>query len=240
MLISSYKLSIVVPCYNEAKNIPLILQRFKELVANRSDVEIILVNNGSTDDSAEVFRQQLSISHLPSARVVTVEKNIGYGHGIMTGVRSAQGEVLAWTHADMQTDPMDVMKAYERWQILALPDQVIIKGRRLNRTLGQWVFTFGMSCIASVVLLKPLWDINAQPKLFHRSFLEKLKQAPDDFSLDLFLLYKARVLGYRIETIPVYFAKRIHGESKWAFSFKSRYKTIFRTIKYIFALRRTV
>ncbi len=52
------KLSIVVPCYNEEENIPLILERFQEVI-EREDIEVILVNNGSTDNSAQVLEQLL-------------------------------------------------------------------------------------------------------------------------------------------------------------------------------------
>ena len=140
----------------------------------------------------------------------------------------------------MQTDPMDVLVAYQRFQELNQPQAIILKGRRINRRFGEWAFTLGMSCIASIILLTKLSDINAQPKLFHRSLLKKLTNPPTDFSLDLYLLTMAKKLGYRIETVPVNFGKRLHGESKWAFSFSSRYKTVLRTIKYIFALKRTL
>lgn len=234
------QLSIIIPCYNEVKNIPLILQRCAVAVRGRDQMEVILVNNGSTDESPAIFTQELTKPQYQFARVVTVATNIGYGHGIMTGLRNAKGEVLAWTHADMQTDPADVLTAYTAFMKLNQPNQVIMKGRRIHRRFGEWAFTLGMSCIASVVLRKCLFDINAQPKLFHRSFLKKMSKAPDDFSLDLYLLYMAKVNGYRIHTIPVNFGKRIHGESKWAFSFRSRYRTILRTITYIFALRNII
>src|SRR3990167_3625578 len=163
------KLSIIVPCYNEAKNIPIVLQRFAAVITE-PDIELIFVNNGSTDDTATVLAQQLQQPQYQFARSVTVPTNIGYGHGIMAGLRAAQGEVLAWTHADLQTDPADVITAYHQFVALNRTN-VIIKGKRLNRSFGQWGFTFGMSVIASVALGKVLYDINAQPKLFHRSLL---------------------------------------------------------------------
>lgn len=233
------QLSIVVPCYNEAKNIPLILERFAAVVTEPG-IEVVLVNNGSTDESAQVFAQHIQDPKYRFVKVVTVPVNQGYGYGIVSGLKAAQGEVLAWTHADMQTDPGDVMVAYQRFQNLQQPDGIMIKGKRINRSFGQWGFTFGMSLIASVILMKPLYDINAQPKLFHRRLFAKLVNPPNDFSLDLYLLYMAKRLRYKIVTIPVRFPDRIHGESKWAFSFSSKYKTVLRTIKYIFDLRKTV
>lgn len=233
------RLSIVVPCYNEAKNIPLILERFAAVVKD-PDIEVLLVNNGSKDESAQVFAEQLANNAYPFVKVVNVEQNQGYGFGIVSGLKAASGAVLAWTHADMQTDPGDVMTAFQQFQRLSSAEQMIIKGKRINRSFGQWGFTFGMSLIASVVLMKPLYDINAQPKLFPRTLFDQLKNPPNDFSLDLYLLYMAKRLGYKIVTIPVRFPDRIHGESKWAFSFSSKYKTVLRTINYIFALRKSV
>lgn len=236
---SGIKLSIVVPCYNEAKNIPLILERFAAVV-KEPGIEVLLVNNGSKDESAQVFQDQLANNAYPFVKVVNVEVNQGYGFGIVSGLKAARGAVLAWTHADMQTDPGDVITAFQQFQKLSATEQVIIKGKRINRSFGQWGFTFGMSMIASVVLMKPLYDINAQPKVFPRALFAQLKSPPNDFSLDLYLLYMAKRLKYRIVTIPVRFPDRIHGESKWAFSFSSKYKTVLRTINYIFALRKSV
>lgn len=234
------KLSIVVPCYNEEKNIPLIVEKFSRICEGRNDVEVILVNNGSTDSSAGVFEERVAQYPSPALQVVTVKTNIGYGHGIVTGLRAATGDVLAWTHADLQTDPADAIRAFEKFRSFSDPARVMIKGKRIKRSFGQWGFTFGMSCIASALLGGVYYDINAQPKLFHRSLFEKMTNPPDDFSLDLYLLYIAKNNGVRLHTIPVTFNKRIHGESKWAFSFSSKWKTILRTIRYIFALRRSV
>ena len=93
------KLSIVVPCYNEEKNIPLILERFDEMI-ERDDIEVILVDNGSTDNSAQVLTELLP--KYSFARTVKVEVNQGYGYGILQGLRECKGEYIGWTHADMQ------------------------------------------------------------------------------------------------------------------------------------------
>lgn len=230
------ELSIVVPCYNEEKNIPLILECFKKAVRGGDRIEVLLVNNGSTDNSREVFTKLLKKNRYNFCRVVSVKENKGYGHGILKGLKEARGGVLAWTHADMQTDPLDVIMAYKKLKESGNL-KIIVKGKRVNRTFGAWLFTFGMSCIASIILRKFLYDINAQPKVFHRSFFKNyMKNAPHDFALDLFLLYVAKNKGYSIYTVPVKFSDRQHGESKWAFSLSSKWKTVMRTIKYIFVL----
>ena len=113
----------------------------------------------------------------------------------------------------------------------------MIKGRRRQRRLGETLFTFGMTCVVGWILRTRLVDINAQPKIFPRRLLESFKNPPHDFSLDLYLLYRAKFYSYRILSFDVLFNKRQFGESKWAYSFKSRYKTIIRTVHFIRKLK---
>jgi glycosyltransferase involved in cell wall biosynthesis len=233
--------SVVVPCYNEAGNIPLIIERFSAVIENCPDLEVVLVNNGSSDDSASVIQQQLEQCE-PLLRdhfvIVNVPVNKGYGYGIMQGLHAASGDVLSWTHADMQTDPADINVAYQK---IAASDYscCLIKGKRKNRNIMDELFTSGMQLFVAVTLGVNINDINAQPKMFHRSFYDKyLKEdAPDDFSLDLYLLYMAKINGYKILEIPVYFAKRLHGEAKGGGSWKTKFKLIQRTVKYILKLK---
>ena len=103
------KLSVIIPCYNEAKNIPLILEKFTGII-KRTDIEILFVNNGSKDNSQEVF--DFLIPKYSFAKVVKIEVNQGYGFGITSGLREAKGEYIGYMHADMQTDPADPLKAH--------------------------------------------------------------------------------------------------------------------------------
>jgi glycosyltransferase involved in cell wall biosynthesis len=118
-------LSIVLPCYNEARNIPGVLRRFDEALGGRTDTEVLLVDNGSTDDTAAVLARELAQPANRFARVVTVPRNIGYGYGIMSGVRQAQAPVIAWTHADLQCDPADVLLAYQKFSAAPNPPRHI-------------------------------------------------------------------------------------------------------------------
>ncbi|WP_309692463.1 glycosyltransferase family 2 protein [Armatimonas sp.] len=235
----SLKLSIVLPCYNELGNLPRIYAVLSEILQAQPGVEVLLVNNGSTDNSAMVFAD-LQKTHTFPIRVVTVEKNLGYGHGILTGVRAAQGKFIAWSHADMQTDPRDILAAYEKLIQSADPERTVVKGRRKNRPLLDEFFTSGMAWLSSAALGQWLHDINAQPKLFPRSFLAVLDDAPTDFSLDLFFLYEAKKRGYTLLEQDVVFGKREHGEAKGGGTMKGKLKLIKRTLAYIFELRRTL
>ena len=106
----SPQLSVVLPCYNEARGIEAILRRFAEVGAGQ-DFELILVDNGSRDDTRAVM--QALLPQFSFARSERVEVNQGYGHGIWTGLQAARGEIVAWSHADLQTDPADVFQGLE-------------------------------------------------------------------------------------------------------------------------------
>jgi glycosyltransferase involved in cell wall biosynthesis len=127
-------LSVIVPCYNEEKNIPLIVSKFNKILEeSEKEIEVILVNNGSSDDSKSVFEKNI-LNIKQDIKVLNVKKNIGYGHGILSGLKAAKGDVLSWTHADLQTNPRDVISAlneYEKHNDFSL----VIKGKRRNRNL---------------------------------------------------------------------------------------------------------
>ncbi|MDA0791649.1 MAG: glycosyltransferase family 2 protein [Proteobacteria bacterium] len=226
------RLSLVIPCYNEAASLPGLLARCDE-VTGAMDAEVIIVDNGSTDDTSAVLDRLLP-EH-PGCRLVRVVENRGYGHGIKAGLGAARGEILGWTHADLQTDPADVITGCHLFETHG--ENIFVKGRRYGRPPGDVVFTVGMSLFETILLLTPLWDINAQPNLFPRRFYESLEDPPDDFSLDLFFYCLAKRSGLAVHRFPVLFADRAHGESHWNVDWRGKWRFISRTVSFSFRLR---
>jgi len=231
---NSPELSIILPIYNEEGSIVSLLREYQKSW-KKYNFELVCVNNGSTDLSGKVLHEFSNKKEYQFIKIVTVKKNIGYGHGIMSGINKASGEVISWTHADMQTHPADVFRAFDIYSKFKSPN-IIVKGTRSGRPLVDSLISFLMGIIASVVLNKKMHEINAQPKLFHKSFRQYLLHPPDDFMLDMYLLYTAKQLNFQIKEIPVIFHKRKQGRSKWAFSFSSRLKMIKRTFQYMFEI----
>jgi len=165
-----------------------------------------------------------------------VTKNQGYGHGIWTGLQAATGEVLAWSHADMQTDPADIFHAWRIFRVAADPRRAIVKGSRHGRSLSERIVSGGMQTLATILLRTRLTEINAQPKMFHRDLLACLPNPPVDLNFDLYVLYVARQCGWRIVSFPVSFPPRQHGQSSWATSWRSKARTIGRSMKYMLSL----
>ena len=232
------KLSVVIPCYNEEKNIPLILKRFSEVIDNDS-IEVLIVNNGSEDNSQQVLDELLPL--FPFARSFLIEKNVGYGHGIVEGLKVAKGEFIGWTHADMQTDPNDVCKALRIIEKdLNNSSNIFLKGTRKGRSFSDNLFTVGMSFFESLLLGCKFWDINAQPTIFHRKFFSKWTESPQDFSLDLFAYFYAKKYNFEIYRFDVEFPNRVHGKSNWNVGFNSKVKFIKRTIEFSLSMRKRV
>lgn len=229
------KFSLVIPCYNEAANLPLLLERCREVAAKPSS-EVILVDNGSMDGTGDVLKELLP--HYAGCRSVRVEQNQGYGFGILSGLAAAKGDILGWTHADLQTDPQDALRGLALFA--AHGHDIFVKGRRYGRALKDNIFTVGMSVFESMLLRRPLWDINAQPTMFSRKFFETWHDAPHDFSLDLYAYYQAKRTGRSVYRFPVNFGARAHGTSHWNVNWAAKRKFILRTVDFSLRLRQSL
>ena len=229
------KFSLVIPCYNEAANLPLLLEHCNELL-KKADVEVVLVDNGSTDATPDVLRELLP--RYPGCRSVRVQINQGYGFGILSGLRAARGDILGWTHADMQTDPTDTLLGLEAFKRHG--SDLFVKGRRYGRPLTDIAFTIGMSVFETLLLAKPMWDINAQPTMFSRAFFNTWQEPPHDFSLDLYAYYQACHQKLAIHRFPVRFGERAFGVSHWNVNWAAKRKFIRRTVDFSLQLRRSL
>jgi Glycosyltransferases involved in cell wall biogenesis len=211
------------------------LKSFQKLLTGQT-LKFLFVNNGSQDNSKEVLNQLIPKHNFSKA--ITIDKNIGYGNGIISGLSEAKGEFLAYTHADLQTDPADLLKAFSIIGESTDPAKCFVKGNRKGRPFFDQFFTTGMSFFESIYLGKWLWDINAQPNVFHRNFFDQIKnRCPTDFSLDLFFLYMAKKNNLKIKRFNVEFPQRIHGKSSWNNGISSKWKFIKRTLQYSFKLK---
>ena len=229
------KLSIIIPCYNEKSSIEDLV---KNCIENINDkMEVLLVDNGSSDNTFQV----LSNLNLPKNIIpLRVEKNKGYGNGILFGLNHSRGEIVSWTHADLQTDISDVTRGYKLYKEELINKTSIVKGVRKKRNLFDFFFTFSMGIYSTIILKKWMYDINAQPKIFHRTFLDEFENAPLDFSLDLFLIHFFKNKNIKIKTFPVFFNKRKYGEAKGGGTFKGKLKLIKRTLSYIRTLKQNL
>tara|TARA_B110000027_G_scaffold118315_1_gene130219 strand:+ start:3241 stop:3954 length:714 start_codon:yes stop_codon:yes gene_type:complete len=232
------KYSLIIPCFNEAKNLELLFERLKKFKDVSIEIEIIIVNNGSIDNSKKILENL--VKNYQFVKIVNVKKNQGYGYGILSGLKSASGDVLGWTHADLQTDPLDVLTSIKFFEKSPYPEKIFVKGLRKGRSFTSVFFTVGMAFFEIILLNKIMWDINAQPTMFHRNFFETWTLPPKDFSLDLFAYYMAKKNKLIINRFNVYFGKRAYGVSHWNVGLASKYRFIKRTLTYSFSLKKRI
>ena len=228
------KYSVVVPCYNEEKNLDRLMERFdpihKKLFSMNKELELILVENGSSDNSHDKI--ETIVQNHTYVKEVRVKVNQGYGYGILQGLAVCTGEFLFWIHADLQLPPEAILDMIAILDKSDDPEKIFLKSARRNRPLIDRFFTFGMGIFESIYLGAKLRDINAQPTGIPRSFYESWSNPPYDFSLDLYTYYLAMKSGLKLKRVPVIQSERTEGASSWNTGMASRIKMVKRTLSY--------
>ena len=225
--------SLIIPCYNEGDGLSDLVSAC--ITANfPARFEIILVDNGSTDNTPSILPGLLDGQS--QIRSVRLEENKGYGNGILFGLSQAKGDVLGWSHADLQADPADFTTAVELFE--SGEPETFVKGKRFGRPVSDVFFTICMSLFEVFLFRRSFWDINAQPNVFSRHFYESWENPPKDFSLDLYAYYLAKKKGLKVLRFPVFFGERRYGSSHWNIDWRSKIKFIRRTIDFSFELKK--
>jgi glycosyltransferase involved in cell wall biosynthesis len=229
----------VVPAYNESRSLEPLINRYASAARaaglSSAQFRLVVVNNGSTDDSASVLEKLKKSALGEWFRSVDIQTNVGYGHGIFSGLSATSAPVVGYSHADQQCAPEDTFRARDvlTWKG---PGRRLVKGVRSGRNVRDAMVTRVFEFLARVIVGLRATEINAQPKVFGRELLKELTAPPTHFAFDLYVLYRAQKGGYQFETIPVEFPGRPHGVSRWAATFLSRYRTIMGQILYMIRL----
>lgn len=238
------KFELVLPCYNESKSLSFLIQRARQAALDHGfkegEFRLIMVENGSRDDSRQVFADLQKSEWANWFKLVVVEVNQGYGYGLWQGLKTTTAPVVGWSHADQQCDPVDAFKAYHLLkQEENQSHQVFIKGVRHGRNWKDIMVSRVFEFLAWLILGVKIYEMNAQPKVFHRSLLERMQNPPKTFAFDLYAIYHAQKNNFKFATVSVLFPPRVHGLSNWSSHFLSRYKTILGIIRYMISLCRS-
>lgn len=154
------RVSVIIPCYNEALNLPELISQL-EFLTKQNNVEFILVNNGSTDDTLNILAKYI----IPYIHVVNLESNAGYGGGIKAGLKLAQGEFIGWIHADLQYSIVDSLSI-----INDLGEEKFLKGKRYGRTFLQSATSIAMSFFESILLVNAYMRLMLNQPFFTKNF----------------------------------------------------------------------
>ena len=143
--------SFIIPSFNEAQSLPKLCEKLIKILKKTNKLEIILVNNGSTDQTINVLKKQ-KINKYKNFKILNIKKNIGYGHGILSGLYISRGQILTWFHADLQADPNEIFKALTKNKKKILNENYILKGNRNIRKFFFNFFTYFMSVFVTLCL----------------------------------------------------------------------------------------
>lgn len=207
-------ISLVLPAYNEADNIePLIAEAVPALEANAEDYEIIVVDDGSQDDTAAVTRRV--IEKYPQVRLVQHPKNQGFGAAVFSGFTHAVKDWIFYTDADRQF----VLSELSRFVPLMHQADLIAGYRAPRRDPPLRVlYGKGWSLLCTLLFGYTVRDVDCGFKLFRREIIERLASQIQSrgatFSIEW--LVRAKRAGYRFVELPVTHRPRVAGSQTGA------------------------
>ena len=207
----SASLSVVIPAYNEAVRLGNTLRAVVDYLRQHApDSEVIVVDDGSSDQTAELARQSLrNAGHLRTS-VISYKSNLGKGRAVRLGLLAARGDVALFSDADLSTPISEAPKLVE--PIVNGECDVTFGSRALQRNLigvhQPWRREQGGRVFNLVVRLAtglPFWDTQCGFKAFRMSVCRPLVEAAtvDRFGFDVELLYLAFSAGLNLREIPV-------------------------------------
>jgi len=225
------KVAIVIPALNEEAALRRLLA---ELPRNFAEW-IIVVDNGSTDETANVAQD--------AGVIVAREPTRGYGRACLKGFRTAcslGAEIIIFMDGDGSDDPVDlpmiVAPVNEGWADLVLGSRVSARAERgaipLQARLGNWL----VSRLIGILYGVPLHDIGSF-RAIRCSLLERLQMCEMTFGWPVEMVVKAARARYRIVELPIHYRQRSHGRSKVAGtligSIKTAYYMLSTTLRYV-------
>lgn len=202
-------LSVIVPAYNEAERIPATLLDMDRRLSERDYAyEIIVVNDGSKDNTADVVRR-LAAGPVKKLKLLDNQENRGKGAVVRQGMLLAEGDYRLFTDADNSTsiDQFDAMIPFFKERYAVVAGSRAVKGARLDPPQPIWRQIPGKigNLIIQALLLPGLWDTQCGFKAFTAEAAERVFRVAriDRWGFDVEALALAKHFGCRIKEVPV-------------------------------------
>lgn len=195
-------ISIVIPAYNEAANIADSLLQVHAFFSGYN-AEIVVVDDGSTDDTSKVVREQCGYANL---RLITLPQNRGKGHAVRAGVLASKGSLVLVTDADLSVPLGDFDKLHHSFS----PDVPVVigsRGLKESKVKNSWyrvlLGKFGNQLIQFII--PGIVDSQCGFKLFEGGVAREVfrRQRLDGFGFDFEVLFIAQKFRYPIREVPV-------------------------------------
>ena len=206
-------LSVVIPVYNECGTVEQIVEAVRS--SRVRDLEIIVVDDGSTDGTGDVLRDKVEPR---VARVIRHERNQGKGAALRSGFAAATGDIVIVQDADLEYDPKDYPKLIE--PILAGKADVVygsrFTGASSTRVLYYWHYVGNrlLTTLSNMFTNINLTDMEVCFKVFRREVLQRIELEEDRFGFEPEITAKVAKLGCRIYEVGISYAGRTYSEGK--------------------------
>ena len=220
-------LSVFLPAYNDSGTIAsLVITSLKTAARLTPDFEVIIVNDGSADATAEIA-DELARTY-PQVRVVHHEKNRGYGGALRTGFASATRDLIFYTDGDAQYDPAEMEALW-----VAFNDGVdLVNGYKISRSDPLHRIIIGRVYHHTVKILFGLKvrDVDCDFRLMRRRIFDVVQLEKDSGVICLEMMKKFQDAGFRVAEHPVHHFHRAYGKSQF-FNFPRIYRTAIDVMK---------
>lgn len=222
-------LSVFFPAYNDARSIPVLVQKAFAVLANHAiDFEVIVVNDGSRDETGAVLAQ-LATVYGPRMRVIEHPVNRGYGAALRSGFAGAIKELVFYTDGDGQYDVGELPLLLEK----LAPGVGLVNGYKLERNDPWHRICIGTlyNRFARLLFGIRLRDIDCDFRLMRRELLQQLDLESDTGTICVELVRKIELSPWKVVEVGVHHYPRLHGRSQFF-----RLPSLFRTFRQLIAL----
>lgn len=212
-------LSVVVPCFNEEESLPLFLKELSSVAKKMEGehslaFEVILVDDGSTDRTLDVMKEQASAHDSLAIKWASFSRNFGKEAGLLAGLQHATGDYVATMDADMQDPPSLLPQMFE---ILQTEDYDNVATRRTTRQGEPPIRSFFARMfyrLVNRISKTEIVDGARDFRLMRRSMVDAILSMPEynRFSKGIF-----GWVGFKTKWLPYVNVNRVAGETKWSF-----------------------
>lgn len=209
-------LTVIIPAYNEKKTIQKIIKKIR--LVKYIKKQIILVDDGSTDGTREIIRNNLSFK---VDKVIFHKKNFGKGAAIISAKKYIKGNYVIIQDADLEYNPQDykkILKAMiDRKKIVVYGSRVLGKKRYSVKNFtskSRVFFNHVLTIFSNILFNQNLSDAHTCYKAFDVKFFKKIKLTEKDFAFCPEITAKTSKLGIKIYEVPINYSGRSYDEGK--------------------------